>query len=219
MTYHVQILGNRAKNLIEAVRGTGCDAQVIASADEISASSDICLAGGVYEILDGKYLSIPKKGVWGFHETALPQGRGCAPLQWTVLNGISVLTVSFFELTKKIDAGRLLGQEQTPIARTLLLEDLRLMALELSKKLIRRCLIDFLEGRIKPFEQTGPPSHYRRRTPDDSKLDTSLPLKDLWDLLRVCDNESFPAWFEIDGQKIVLKRYSDNQNTPNEAGL
>jgi hypothetical protein len=39
------------------------------------------------------------------------------------------------------------------------------------------------------------------------------PLKDLWDDIRVCDNEKFPAYFIVEGKIIYLKyKVADNDN-------
>jgi len=211
MAYKVQIIGTRAKFLADHVCQLGCKAEVIGIPDEISPTADICLASGVHYIIKDKYFSAPRLGIWGFHETALPRGRGCAPIQWTILNGIDILTVSFFELTRKLDAGLLLGQESAKITKSMLLEDIRELSLMLCKRLLDRHLIQFLDGKIQPYEQRGQPTYYRKRTPSDSKLDISKPLQDLWDLIRVCDNNEFPAWFEIEGQRIILKKYKAEQ--------
>lgn len=205
--YFVQIIGIRAHLFNDHVRQLVCKVEVISVPDEISHEADICLACGVHYILKPKYLTIPRLGIWGFHESPLPKGRGSAPIHWTILQGGSELTVSFFELVEKMDEGRLLGQMSCPIPKTALLEDLRALAADLTKKLINKYLIGFLSGEMEPYEQTGNPTYYRRRTLEDSKLDTNKTLGELWDLIRICDNEEYPAWFDIDGVKFILKTY------------
>ncbi len=205
--YFVQVIGTRARLLAGHIRKLGCKADIITKPQEISAEADICLASGVYYLIKPEYLRVARLGIWGFHESALPEGRGWAPLQWTVLKGKKELVVSFFELTEEMDSGRLLGQERCPISKTDVLEDLREKALALMCRLIDNCLLKFLNGDISPYEQTGEPVFYRKRTPLDSKLDASKTLSESWDLIRVCDNEEYPAWFEINGQKIIVKRH------------
>lgn len=203
----VQIMGTRAHLFEEHVQQLGCDVEVISIPDKLSTEADICLASGVHYILKPKYLRIPRLGIWGFHESALPRGRGCAPIHWTVLEGGKQLTVSFFELVEKMDEGRLLGQLSCSIHSTALIEDLRAMAADLSKQLIDSNLLGFLSGKIQPYEQSGNPTYYPKRMPQDSMLDTTKPLDELWDLIRISDNEAYPAWFEIDGEKFIMKRY------------
>ena len=38
-------------------------------------------------------------------------------------------------------------------------------------------------------------------------------LIDLWDNIRICDNEKYPAYFYIEGKKITLKYEVDNDNS------
>ena len=205
--FFVQLIGNRAYLFEEHVRQLGCLTEVISSPSDLKPNADICLAFGVYFIINSEWLSIPRLGIWGFHESPLPKGRGCAPIHWTILKGEKELTVSFFKLVEEIDSGKLLGQESSQIPKTALLEDLRLMAKELSNVLLDKYLIKFLSGKFQPYDQYGKATFYPKRTSQDSRLDISKPLSELWDLIRVCDNEEYPAWFEVGGKKIILKRY------------
>ena len=54
-------------------------------------------------------------------------------------------------------------------------------------------------------EQSGMSSYHKRRNLEDSKLNADEPLKDLWDNIRMCDNEKFPAFFYIGNTKIILR--------------
>lgn len=205
--YFVQLIGIRAHLFENHVKELGCKTEVISSPDELKHEADICIASGVYFIIKPEYLSVPRLGIWGFHESPLPKGRGCAPIHWTILHGGNELTVSFFKLVEKMDAGPLLGQESCLIPKTALLDELRAMATDLSMKLLDEYLIRFLSGEIQPYDQDGEITYYPKRTPQDSKLDTDMSLGELWGLIRICDNEEYPAWFEIEGKKFILKRY------------
>ena len=64
-----------------------------------------------------------------------------------------------------------------------------------------------VEDEAEPYEQKGKSNYNRKRMPDDAELDSSKTLLELWDLIRICDNEAYPAWFVVDGEKFILKRY------------
>ena len=53
------------------------------------------------------------------------------------------------------------------------------------------------------------------RTPKDSELDPSKPLLNLYDFIRSCDSEAYPAFFYIENEKINIKLWRSN-NTNNE---
>jgi len=56
-----------------------------------------------------------------------------------------------------------------------------------------------------PTTQSGVESFYPKRTPKDSNLDINKTIKEQFNLLRIVNNEEFPAFFEIDGHRYALK--------------
>ena len=60
-------------------------------------------------------------------------------------------------------------------------------------------------GFIVLREQSGKPSYHKKRTKENSELNPDIPLKDLWDEIRICDNENYPAFFVIGDTKIILR--------------
>ena len=58
---------------------------------------------------------------------------------------------------------------------------------------------------VQVCPQTGDESFYPRRKPDDSRLDPSRTLADQFHLLRVVDNERYPAFFESCGSLYTLR--------------
>ena len=74
---------------------------------------------------------------------------------------------------------------------------------------IQECFSKFLEeldkGVLVLREQHGASSYHKKRTPADSCLDSTQSLDSLWDNIRICDNQYYPAHFYVDGKKIILK--------------
>ena len=54
-------------------------------------------------------------------------------------------------------------------------------------------------------EQHGASSYHKKRNHADSCLDSTKSLDSLWDDIRICDNDKYPAHFYIEGKKITLK--------------
>ena len=44
-----------------------------------------------------------------------------------------------------------------------------------------------------------------KRTPEDSKLDSTKSLDELFNKIRACDSTRFPAFFLIEGEKVYIK--------------
>ena len=74
-------------------------------------------------------------------------------------------------------------------------------------EMIREYLDNF-ENRIgKP--QQGDETFYPKRLPKASELDLNKSLNKQFNLLRVVDNERYPAYFIKDGVKYILKIYKE----------
>ncbi len=59
---------------------------------------------------------------------------------------------------------------------------------------------------ITPITQCGEPGPYMpRRTPLDSQLDPGKSLAEQFDLLRVVDNERYPAFIYHRGKRYLIK--------------
>jgi methionyl-tRNA formyltransferase len=138
------------------------------------------------------------------HASNLPRGRGWSPYIWDVLNGSDTLHVCLLEAAEPVDSGAILLRTTIQLVGDELLPEIhqRLFAAELS--LIQQ-LIDIYPT-IQPQPQQGDPGPtYRRRTPEDSRIDPEKTLAEQFDLLRVVDAERYPAFFDYRGQRYYLK--------------
>ena len=199
----IGLLGFRSECFIPPLKKHEFDIHLV-SLEEIDNSYDFIVESGVYNIIPEKYLNLPRYGFIGIHESPLPEGKGHAPLQWAVLNNRSNLTISLYKLDPKVDNGHIIYQYNMPISKTDVYADLE------SKRQqgITLCFDEFLnelkEGVLVLRKQTGIGSYHHKRTPLNSELDINKPLKELWDNIRICDNENYPAYFYINDKKIIL---------------
>jgi methionyl-tRNA formyltransferase len=61
------------------------------------------------------------------------------------------------------------------------------------------------ESTVKPFSQSNErATFYRKRTPNDSKIDPQKSISSQFDLLRVSDPERYPAFFEHRGHRYKI---------------
>jgi hypothetical protein len=78
----------------------------------------------------------------------------------------------------------------------------------LGAKIIEMCtrfMSEYPDIVLRGRAQTGPESHYRWRKPEDSRLDPNKTIAEQFNLLRVVDNERYPAFFEWKGRKFKIK--------------
>jgi len=57
----------------------------------------------------------------------------------------------------------------------------------------------------KAQSQNGTESFYKKRYPEDSRLDPNRTIAEQFNLLRIVDNECYPVFFEMHGQRYVLQ--------------
>lgn len=142
------------------------------------------------------------------HESDLPKGKGWSPVTWQVLEGKSKIPVTLFEATKDVDAGPIYAQDYIHLEGHELLPEIKHQQGLITNKLIVDFIKKFPQNEGK--EQIGDESFYPRRTPKDGELDIDKSINDNFDLLRVSDNERYPAFFYKNGIKYIVKISKEN---------
>ena len=73
-------------------------------------------------------------------------------------------------------------------------------------------IIEFVErfSSITRNPQVGKETFYPRRNKKENELDVNKTITEQFNLLRVVDNERYPAYFYKYGKKYILKIYKDN---------
>lgn len=143
------------------------------------------------------------------HESNLPSGKGWSPLTWQILEGKNKIIFSLFEAINKVDAGKIYLQDSITILDTDLLYEIKDKQ---GKKTIDMVInfinnYDLLINNGK--EQYGLETFYKKRTPKNSELDINKSIKEQFNLIRVCDNERYPAFFYFNNVKYKIKIYKD----------
>lgn len=139
------------------------------------------------------------------HESDLPKGRGWAPMTWQILEGAASIPVTLLEAADDVDAGPIYLQERIELEGHELNPEWRAMQAASTCRLCRRFVENYPEALAQARIQTGDASVYVRRRASDSRLDPNRSLADQFNLLRVVNNEDYPAFFELDGKRFVLR--------------
>jgi len=139
------------------------------------------------------------------HESALPQGQGWSPMTWQILEGASRIPITLFEATAELDAGPIYLQHSIELQGTELVEEWRALQAETTAALCLEWLDRYADVLEQARPQQGEASHYRRRRPADSQLDPERSLAEQFNLLRVVDNQRYPAFFHWRGRRYELQ--------------
>ncbi len=189
-----------ASNLIDQLATLGYQAQLRRKAQDITPGWTVFILGCIH-IIPKAILSRNQHNLV-VHESALPQGKGFSPMSWQILSGINKIPVCLIEAAEEIDAGDIWLTDTIHLNGNELHYQWRNLQ---GEKTIELCL-KFIKNYhcLKPQKQQGNASFYPRRTPKDSQLDINKSIKEQFNLLRVVDNEKYPAFFEYNGQRFKL---------------
>tara|TARA_Y100000816_G_C26043614_1_gene546765 strand:- start:496 stop:1155 length:660 start_codon:yes stop_codon:yes gene_type:complete len=146
------------------------------------------------------------------HPSKLPIGKGSGAVSWTILEKKNKIWITLFKPDLiNFDSGCIYMQDYFKLNGTELSNKIRAMQ---AKKIIEMICI-FLKKYEKnkllclkqPKSKKNNKKHYRIRTPLDSELDINKKLVSQFNLMRVSDNERYPAFFKYKGKKYTLKIY------------
>lgn len=169
---------------------------------------DIMLILSCEKLLTSKNLSFHKSNVV-VHPSKLPQGKGWSPLAWQILEGCNNIPVSLFEAVEGLDAGNVYIVDYIKLEGHELNEEIKQKQWELTIKMVIN-YIDNFETMIG-IAQSGKETFYQRRRQKENELDTNSTILELFNLLRVVDNERYPAYFYQNNKKYIIKIYKEEE--------
>ena len=189
-----------AKRLARTLRTLGHPARVCEAYSRVP-SGRIAFYLGCTRIVPPELLRRNERNL-AVHESDLPQGRGFAPIAWQVLAGASRIPMVLFEVVEAVDAGPIYLRKELALEGHELMPEIRAKQGELTVAL---CL-EFVRRypRIQPRPQRGSASYFPRRRPADSRLDLDVTLREQMALLRIVDNERYPAFFDHQGWRYTV---------------
>ncbi|MCF8495325.1 MAG: methionyl-tRNA formyltransferase [Alphaproteobacteria bacterium] len=144
------------------------------------------------------------------HASDLPHGRGFSPWTYAILEGKNRIPLCLIEAAEEVDTGPIIYKEWIDLSGTELVEEIR--------DLLGRHIVDlccrYLSEPVPPEgkAQSGEASVYPRRTPKDSRLDPEQTIAAQFDLLRVVDNEHYPAFFDYKGRRYKIRIEPDERD-------
>lgn len=164
--------------------------------------NDIVFILGFTKILDASFLRKNHLNLV-IHNSPLPKGKGFAPLQWQVLEGINNVSICMIEATEEVDSGDIILTDTVRLNGDELYPEIRSKQAESILSLINRFINNYPNFSRTP--QKGESTFYRKRTLNDSQLNIDKSIREQFNLLRVCNNDLWPAFFILNNHKYILK--------------
>ncbi len=158
------------------------------------------------DLIPETILKIPAHGSFNMHGSLLPKYRGCAPVNWAILNGETETGVTLHEMVKKADAGDIIDQEKVAIEPTNTALEVMQKMCKAAVNVLGRQLPKLFAGTVTKHKQDDrEATYFRRRTPEDGKIDWNQPAIKIYNLIRALTRPYPGAWADLpDNRRIYI---------------
>lgn len=163
---------------------------------------DVMLLLSCEKILPKKYLDVFNSSIV-VHPSKVPHGKGWSPLAWQILEGLNKIPVSLFEAVEEVDSGEVYLVDYIELEGHELNEEIKHKQGLITIKMAKKYIEDY--HTIKGAPQKGEGTFYPRRRRKDNELDPNKTISEQFNLLRITDNERYPAFFNLNGKEYTLK--------------
>ena len=146
---------------------------------------DLIITAAYGQIVPQAVLDIPRLGCINVHASLLPLYRGGAPVHQAIIDGQEKTGVTIMYMVKKMDAGDMIAQKETPILEDDTVGILYDRLSDLGAKLLKETLPDILKGTNQRIPQdenlvTYAPTLSR----EDERLDWNMSARQVYNKVR-----------------------------------
>lgn len=158
------------------------------------------------EMIQARFLALPRLGAYNMHGSLLPHYRGRAPINWVLVRGEAQTGITLHAMTPKPDDGDILGQTVLPIAWDETALSLTLRSASAGRELIRSVAPRLADGSAERISQRslGPSSYFGGRKPEDGELDLAGPARDAFNLVRAVADPWPNAFVRTPAGKVLV---------------
>jgi len=175
---------------------------------------DLAVVVAFGQLVPAELLALPKHGWINLHYSLLPELRGAAPVQWTILNDLKEAGITWFQLDQGLDTGPILLQKKID-SNDLDYEKLMHALNELAVINLDKFLDDIENNKIQKIEQTGDVTYAPKINEKDLKIDWNSSCNKI--ILKIkTGNDFLAAWSVFRGDKIKILSFQGlgNESLP-----
>ena len=167
---------------------------------------DLLLLGGWQRLIPEIILSKLKIGGIGFHGSSefLPKGRGRSPVNWSLIEGKTQFILHAFLMTPGIDDGDVITHEIFDINQWDTCQTIYYKISIIQKRILAEIIPKLVSNNFKHIPQTGEPSYYEKRTPDDGLIDWSKSVHEIYNFVRALTRPYPGAFTFLNGQRLNI---------------
>ena len=146
---------------------------------------DIGLVVGCRILLPRTIFAAPPRGTLAAHDSVLPEYRGFAPLNWSIINGETQTGVTLFHLADGMDDGDIVGQRTVEIGANETAPEVHQRVCDATTNLVLEALPLIAQGRAPRVQQDERLATITcSRTPSDGLIDWRARTVDVHNLVR-----------------------------------
>jgi methionyl-tRNA formyltransferase len=151
---------------------------------------------------------MPEKGTFNLHASLLPDYRGAAPINWSIINGDTKTGLSTFFIDEQIDTGSVILQKELSISENENAGSLHDRMIPEGGKLVVETLDLIASGNVATIPQREMVGSMNRPAPklfkENTKIDWNADIKTVHQL--ICGLSPYPAsWSVLTNTKGELK--------------
>ncbi len=165
-----------------------------------SLSPDFLFSFYFREMIQARFLDLPRLGAYNLHGSLLPKYRGRAPLNWVLVKGETETGITLHAMTPKPDDGDIVAQARLPIDRDETALSLTRKAAVAGRSLVREALPGLVDGTVRRINQKtlGPSTYFGGRKPADSRLAFAMTVQEAFNQVRAVADPWPNAFLETD---------------------
>lgn len=175
----------------------------------IDNSTDVIISIGWRRILSQEIFGDVKLAV-NIHPAILPLYKGYHTEPYVIMNNEKEHGITAHILTEQLDAGDILLQKKFGISEFSTVKTLKDKVNKIAPSFFLELLESIMSNNLNLKKQDYSKTKIvaGKRTPEDSIVDPSKSLDELYHEIRACDPELYPAYFMKNGKKIAIKIFS-----------
>lgn len=175
---------------------------------------DFIFVVGLSQLVSEKLIKAAKKGVIGYHPTALPKFRGRAAIPWQILLGVRQTKSTLFFIDEGADSGNIIDQEEYIIESEDYANDVMQSSNEALNRMMKRVVPKLRQGTLDSLVQNHDEATYLlKRTPEDGEIDWTQSLNDIQTLIRA-SSKPYPGAYSIyNNMKVIFWRAEKLSNS------
>jgi len=176
-------------------------------------NADLAIVVAYGQIIPKEILGLTKKGFINIHASLLPNWRGAAPIQRSIMNLDKETGISIMKIKEKLDAGPICNSHKIEIKSNDNAEDVSEKLSTLASEKILDIIDDILDDKVKFKEQDHNKATYAHKIKkEEGKIDWSNSAESI--LGKICGLYPNPgAWFNYKGERYkILKAEIANGN-------